>query len=57
MQKFSGVVRWLQGEGNFIYVLNGDGMWVVSQPIASLKPSPRFPMAIEEYRREPEQDC
>src|SRR5216683_6373082 len=25
MQKFSGVVKWLQDERNFIYVLNGDG--------------------------------
>ena len=32
MQKFSGVVKWLQDERNFIYVLNGDGLWVVSKP-------------------------
>jgi hypothetical protein len=32
VQKFSGVVRWLQDERNFIYVLNGDGLWVVSEP-------------------------
>jgi hypothetical protein len=32
VQKFSGVVKWLQDERNFIYVLNGDGLWVVSQP-------------------------
>ena len=32
MQKFSGVVKWLQDERNFIYVLNGDGLWVVSEP-------------------------
>ncbi|HSY66835.1 MAG TPA: hypothetical protein VK829_19755 [Terriglobales bacterium] len=30
VQKFSGVVKWLQDERNFIYVLNGDGLWVVS---------------------------
>jgi len=32
VQKFSGVVKWLQDERNFIYVLNGDGLWVVSEP-------------------------
>jgi hypothetical protein len=32
VQKFSGVVRWLQDERNFVYVLNGDGLWVVSRP-------------------------
>ena len=32
VQKFSGVVKWLQDERNFIYVLNGDGLWVVSNP-------------------------
>jgi len=26
------VVKWLQDERNFIYVLNGDGLWVVSKP-------------------------
>jgi hypothetical protein len=31
-QKFSGVVKWLQDERNFIYVLNGEGLWVVSKP-------------------------
>jgi hypothetical protein len=31
VQKFSGVVKWLQDERNFIYVLNGDGLWVVSE--------------------------
>ena len=30
VQKFSGVVKWLQDERQFIYVLNGDGLWVVS---------------------------
>jgi len=32
VQKFSGVVKWLQDERNFIYVFNGDGLWVVSEP-------------------------
>jgi len=32
VQKFSGVVKWLQDERNFIYVLNRDGLWVVSKP-------------------------
>ena len=32
VQKFSRVVKWLQDERNFIYVLNGDGLWVVSEP-------------------------
>ncbi len=32
VQKFSGVVRWLQDERDFVYVLNGDGLWVVSEP-------------------------
>jgi hypothetical protein len=32
MQKFSEVVKWLQDGRNFIYVLNGDGLWVVSKP-------------------------
>ena len=32
VQKFSGVVKWLQDERNFIYVLNGDGLRVVSEP-------------------------
>src|SRR6202521_4520149 len=30
VQKFSGVVKWLQDERKFIYVLNGEGLWVVS---------------------------
>lgn len=33
VEKFSGVVKWLQDERNFIYVLNGDGLWVVSKPV------------------------
>ena len=32
VQKFSGIVKWLQDGRNFIYVLNGDGLWVVSRP-------------------------
>ncbi len=32
VQKFLGVVKWLQDERSFIYVLNGDGLWVVSEP-------------------------
>ena len=32
VQRFSGVVKWLQDERSFIYVLNGDGLWVVSEP-------------------------
>ena len=32
VQKFSAVVKWLQDERNFIYVLNGEGLWVVSEP-------------------------
>jgi len=32
VQKFTGVVKWLQDERDFIYVLNGEGLWVVSKP-------------------------
>jgi hypothetical protein len=32
VQKFSGVVKWLEDERNFVYVLNGDGLWVISEP-------------------------
>jgi hypothetical protein len=32
VQKFPAVVKWLQDERDFIYVLNGDGLWVVSKP-------------------------
>jgi hypothetical protein len=32
VQKFTGVIRWLQDDRNFIYVLNGEGLWVVSEP-------------------------
>jgi len=37
VRKFSGVIKWLQDERDFIYVLNGDGLWIVSQP-ADQKP-------------------
>lgn len=30
VRQFSGVVKWLQDEREFVYVLNGDGLWVVS---------------------------
>jgi hypothetical protein len=39
VQKFSGVVKWLQDERNFIYLLNNDGLWVVSKP-AEGQPEP-----------------
>ncbi len=32
VQKFSGVVKWLQDQRDFVYVLNGEGLWVVSKP-------------------------
>jgi hypothetical protein len=32
VQKFSGVVKWLQDDRNFLYVLNDEGLWVVSKP-------------------------
>ncbi|MCU1296447.1 MAG: hypothetical protein JWO91_725 [Acidobacteriaceae bacterium] len=32
VQKFSGVIKWFQDERDFVYVLNGDGLWVVSKP-------------------------
>ncbi|MHB8217823.1 MAG: hypothetical protein ACYDDS_17260 [Candidatus Sulfotelmatobacter sp.] len=32
VQKFSRVVKWLQDERDFIYVLNSDGLWVISKP-------------------------
>jgi len=32
VQKFTGVVKWLEDDRNFIYVLNGDGLWVISEP-------------------------
>jgi hypothetical protein len=42
VQKFSGVVKWLQDERNFVYVLNGDGLWVVSRP-EDRQPEPAWP--------------
>jgi hypothetical protein len=35
VQKFSGVVKWLQDERNSVYVLNSEGLWVVSEPADS----------------------
>ena len=32
VQRFSGVARWFEDERDFIYVLNGDGLWVISEP-------------------------
>src|SRR6266853_402659 len=32
VQKFSGVIKWLQDERDFIYVLNAEGLWIVSKP-------------------------
>jgi len=32
LQKFSGVVKWLQDQRDFMYVLNGNGLWVVAKP-------------------------
>jgi hypothetical protein len=32
VKKFSGVVRFLQDNRNFIYVLNSEGLWVISTP-------------------------
>jgi hypothetical protein len=42
VHKFTGVVKWLQDERNFIYVLNRDGLWVVSEP-ADLQPEQTAP--------------
>jgi hypothetical protein len=33
LQKFPGVLRWLEDAHNFVYVLNGDGLWIVSKPV------------------------
>ena len=46
VQKFTGVVTWLQDERNFIYVLNGDGLWVVSEPVET-KPEVTAPATSE----------
>jgi hypothetical protein len=32
VQGFSGVVRWLHDDRDFIYVLNADGLWVIAVP-------------------------
>ena len=32
VQRFSGVVKVLEDEHDFIYVLNGEGLWVISAP-------------------------
>ena len=32
LQRFSGVVKVLQDDRDFIYLLNGDGLWVISAP-------------------------
>ena len=36
VQKFSKVVKWLQDNREFIYLLADDGLWIVSQPDVSL---------------------
>ena len=33
VQRFAGVIKWLQDDRKFIYVLNGEGLWVVSEPV------------------------
>jgi hypothetical protein len=32
VRKFSGVIKWIEDERSFVYVLNGDGLWVISEP-------------------------
>ena len=32
VQQFSGVVRWFEDERDFMYVLNNDGLFVISNP-------------------------
>jgi hypothetical protein len=32
VQKFEGVVKWLEDERDFVYVLNAEGLWIVSKP-------------------------
>jgi uncharacterized secreted protein with C-terminal beta-propeller domain len=46
MQKFHGVLRWLEDEQNFIYVLNGDGLWIVSEPVERQMPTYQFPKPL-----------
>ena len=33
VQRFSAVVRWFEDERDFMYVLNRDGLWVISEPV------------------------
>ena len=40
VQKFSNVVKWLQDNREFIYLLADDGLWIVSQPDDRLLNSP-----------------
>lgn len=42
VQKFSGVVKWLQDEREFVYVLNGEGLWVVSKAADRAPTQPDF---------------
>lgn len=42
VQRFSGVVKWLQDDRHFVYVLNDEGLWVVSKP-ADRQPEPIEP--------------
>jgi hypothetical protein len=32
VQKFLGVAKWLQDDRDFVYILNSEGLWVVSKP-------------------------
>jgi LVIVD repeat-containing protein len=32
VQKFEGVVKWLEDGRDFVYVLNAEGLWIVSKP-------------------------
>ena len=48
VQRFSGVVKWLQDERSFIYVLNGDGLWVVSEPVDRQPELTRPPLLYRE---------
>ena len=40
VQKFSKVVKWLQDNREFIYLLADDGLWIISQPDDRLLNSP-----------------
>ena len=35
VQKFEGVVKWFEDDREFIYVLNAEGLWIVSKPTGS----------------------